>query len=115
VYATGQSAPEPGWATLVPAHAAVARRWLCGSGLGENEDGGPGAPGEIGPGAETQVWLATSTDPLALQSGRHFHHRTPRETLPAVADPVVQDGLLAACYDPTGQALTNSSDTTHTR
>lgn len=31
--------------------------------------GGPGAPGTIGRGSETQVWLATSNDPFALQSG----------------------------------------------
>jgi hypothetical protein len=34
-------------------------------------------------------------DPLALQSGGHFHHRRLRETHPAVADPEVQDGLVA--------------------
>jgi hypothetical protein len=67
--------------------------------------GGAGAPGEIGPGAETQVWLATSDDPLALQSGHHFHHRRLRETHPAVADPAVQDGLLAACHELTGSAI----------
>jgi hypothetical protein len=75
--------------------------------------GGRGAPGEIGPGAETQVWLATSSDPLAQQSGRHFYHRRPSETHPAVADPVVQDGLLAACCELTGQAITDSSGTAH--
>jgi hypothetical protein len=77
--------------------------------------GGPGAPGEIGPGAETQVWLATSNDPLALQSGHHFHHRRLRETHPAVADPVVLDGLRAACSERTGEAITDSTRTTHSR
>ena len=77
--------------------------------------GGPGAPGTIGRGSETQVWLAISNDPLALQSGRHFHHRRLRETHPAVADPVVRDGLLAACYELTGQAITDSTGTTHAR
>ena len=71
--------------------------------------GGSGAPGEIGPGAETQVWLATSSDPLALQSGRHFYHRRPRETHPAVTDPAVQDGLLAACHELTGQVITDTT------
>jgi hypothetical protein len=64
---------------------------------------------------DTQVWLATSNDPLALQSGRHFYHRRPRETHPAVVDPVVQDGLLAACYGLTGLAITDSTGTTHAR
>jgi NAD(P)-dependent dehydrogenase (short-subunit alcohol dehydrogenase family) len=90
--------------------AAVARRWpdvvssSVDPGWVRTKMGGPGAPGEIGPGAETQVWLATSNDPLALQSGRHFHHRRLRETHPAVTDSVVQDGLLAACHELTGQA-----------
>jgi hypothetical protein len=67
--------------------------------------GGPGAPGELAHGAETQVWLATGNDPLALQSGRHFHHRRLRGTHPAVKDAVVQDGLLAACHELTGRSL----------
>jgi NAD(P)-dependent dehydrogenase (short-subunit alcohol dehydrogenase family) len=92
--------------------AAVARRWpdvistSVEPGWVRTKMGGPGAPGEIGPGAETQVWLATSTDPLALQSGGHFYHRALRETHPAVADPSVQDGLLAACLELTGEAIT---------
>jgi NAD(P)-dependent dehydrogenase (short-subunit alcohol dehydrogenase family) len=95
--------------------AAVARRWpdvvssSVDPGWVRTKMGGPGAPGEIGPGAETQVWLATSGDPLARQSGRHFYHRRPHETHPAVADPVVQDGLLAACYELTGQVIIESS------
>jgi NAD(P)-dependent dehydrogenase (short-subunit alcohol dehydrogenase family) len=99
--------------------AAVARRWpdvissSVDPGWVRTKMGGPEAPGELGPGAGTQVWLATSNDPLALQSGRHFHHRRLRETHPAVADPVVQDGLLAACYELTGEAITDSTRTTH--
>jgi NAD(P)-dependent dehydrogenase (short-subunit alcohol dehydrogenase family) len=98
--------------------AAVARRWpdvLSNSvdpGWVRTKMGGSGAPGELGPGADTQVWLATSNDPLALQSGRHFHHRKLRDTHPAVADPDVQDGLLAACHQLTGEALTDSARTT---
>ena len=92
--------------------AAVARRWpdvLSNSvdpGWVRTKMGGSGAPGEIAPGAETQVWLASSDDPLARQSGRHFYHRAPRETHPAVADRAVQDGLLAACCELTGEAIT---------
>ena len=66
---------------------------------------GPGAPGEIGPGADTQVWLATSDEAVALWSGPHFHHRRPVDTHPAVTDPRIQEALLAACRDLTGQAL----------
>ena len=67
--------------------------------------GGSGAPGEVGPGAETQVWLATERRPAALQSGRQFHHRMPVETHPAVTDHSVQDRLLAACHELTGEAI----------
>jgi NAD(P)-dependent dehydrogenase (short-subunit alcohol dehydrogenase family) len=97
--------------------AAVARRWpdvvssSVEPGWVRTKMGGPGAPGEIGPGADTQVWLATSNDPLAIQSGRHFYHRRRRETHPAVGDSAVQDGLLAACYELTGEAITDSTRT----
>jgi NAD(P)-dependent dehydrogenase (short-subunit alcohol dehydrogenase family) len=101
--------------------AAIARLWpdvvssSVEPGWVRTKMGGPGAPGEIGPGAETQVWLATSNDPLALQSGHHFYHRRLHETHPAVADHAVQDGLLAACYALTGEAITDSTRTTHAR
>lgn len=93
--------------------AAVARRWpdvvssSVEPGWVRTKMGGPGAPGAIGPGAETQVWLATSDDPLALQSGRHFYHRRPCETHPAVAELAVQDGLLAACYELTDAQISS--------
>ena len=99
--------------------AAVARRWpnvvssSVDPGWVRTKMGGRAAPGEIGPGAETQVWLATSSDQLARESGRHFYHRRPRVTHPAVADPAVQDGLLAACYELTGQVITDSTGTAH--
>jgi NAD(P)-dependent dehydrogenase (short-subunit alcohol dehydrogenase family) len=101
--------------------AAVARRWpdvvssSVEPGWVRTKMGGTGAPGEIGPGAETQVWLATSNDPLAVESGRHFYHRKLRETHPAVTDPAVQDGLLAACYELTGEAITDSTEATDAR
>jgi NAD(P)-dependent dehydrogenase (short-subunit alcohol dehydrogenase family) len=97
--------------------AAVARRWpdvvssSVDPGWVRTKMGGRGAPGEIGPGAETQVWLATSSEQLARQSGHHFYHRRPRETHPAVGDPIVQDGLLAACYELTGDVITDSTVT----
>ena len=98
--------------------AAVARRWpqvvatSVDPGWVRTKMGGPGAPGETGPGAGTQVWLATSNDPLALHSGRHYHHRRPREAHPAVDDPSVQDGLLAVCRELAGEAITDSTATT---
>ena len=97
--------------------AAVARRWpdvvssSVDPGLARTKMGGRGAPGDLGPGAETQVWLATSSDALARQSGQHFYHRRPRATHPAVGDPVVQDGLLAACCELTGDVIIDSTGT----
>jgi NAD(P)-dependent dehydrogenase (short-subunit alcohol dehydrogenase family) len=91
--------------------AAAARRWpdvvstSVDPGWVKTKMGGPGAPGELGPGAETQAWLAVSDDELALRSGGHFHHRQPQQAHPAVSDHAVQDGLLAACHTLTGQAL----------
>src|SRR4051795_2469644 len=100
--------------------AAVARRWpdLVSSsvdpGWVKTKMGGPTAPGEIGPAAETQAWLAVSDDPLALRSGDHFHHRQLQHSRAAVSDHAVQDGLVAACHGLTGQALvTNSPRAAH--
>jgi NAD(P)-dependent dehydrogenase (short-subunit alcohol dehydrogenase family) len=91
--------------------AAVARRWLevvstsVDPGWVKTKMGGRTAPGAIGPGAETQTWLATSDDPLALRSGSHLHHRQLQHTHAAVSDHALQEGLLGACHDLTGQAL----------
>jgi NAD(P)-dependent dehydrogenase (short-subunit alcohol dehydrogenase family) len=95
--------------------AAVARRWpevvssSVDPGWIRTNMGGPTAPGTIGLGADTQAWLATSDDPLALRSGRHFHHRQLQQTHPAVSDLAVQDDLLAVCHGLTGQALVTDS------
>jgi NAD(P)-dependent dehydrogenase (short-subunit alcohol dehydrogenase family) len=91
--------------------AAVARRWpdvvsnSVDPGWVKTKMGGPTAPGDIGPAAETQAWLAAGDDPLALRSGCHLYHRQPRHTHAAVSDYAVQDGLLAACHGLTGHAL----------
>lgn len=37
--------------------------------------GGKSAPDDLDMGAETQVWLAGSNDPLAFVSGKYFHHK----------------------------------------
>jgi NAD(P)-dependent dehydrogenase (short-subunit alcohol dehydrogenase family) len=95
--------------------AAVARHWpdvvstSVDPGWVNTKMGGPTAPGEIGPAAETQAWLAVSDDPRALQSGRHFHHRQLRHTHPKVSDHAVQEGLLAGCHGLTDQALVTNS------
>jgi NAD(P)-dependent dehydrogenase (short-subunit alcohol dehydrogenase family) len=88
--------------------AAVARRWPAVTstsvepGWVKTKLGGPDAPGEIGPGAEAMVWLATSHDRSALVSGQHFDLRSPSDAHPAVSDWSLQDDLLAECHRLTG-------------
>ena len=49
------------------------------------------------PGAETQVWLATSNDPEAMVSGQYFYHRKRRAPEPAARDEKIQERLIAEC------------------
>ena len=67
--------------------------------------GGPGAPDDLDAGSITQVWLAVSDDPEALQSGTLYYHQAPRHTHPAVADEAFQEGLLDAFARLTGVSL----------
>jgi NAD(P)-dependent dehydrogenase (short-subunit alcohol dehydrogenase family) len=84
---------------------AVARLWpetLSNSvepGWVATKMGGPAATDDLALGAVTQAWLAVSEDPEATVTGGHFFHREPCATHPAVRDPGVQSGLLAACAE----------------
>ncbi len=90
---------------------AVARRWpdvlsnAVTPGWVPTKMGGTGAPDDLEQGADTQSWLAVSDDPAAQVSGRYFYHRAERAAHPAASDPVVQEGLLAACLELAGVAL----------
>lgn len=67
--------------------------------------GGPGAPDDLGKGAETQAWLAVSDDRAARVTGEYFFHRRPK---PASADARradLQDRLLDYCARISGVAL----------
>ncbi|HEY6802459.1 MAG TPA: SDR family NAD(P)-dependent oxidoreductase [Pyrinomonadaceae bacterium] len=87
---------------------AIARRWpmvysnAVDPGWVPTKMGGPGATGNLQKGYETQVWLAISSDPKALVSGRYFHHQA--ETRPhADADDItLQERLLELCSEITG-------------
>jgi len=87
---------------------AVARRWpevrsnAVDPGWVATRMGGRGAPGDLAQGSETQVWLATTDDPV---TGTYFYHRRPHRTHPAATDPAVQDAFLAACEELTGVRL----------
>lgn len=64
--------------------------------------GGPDAWDEVGDGAATQVWLATSDDPAARVTGVYLKRFAQLDAHPAASDVAVQDGLLAALEELTG-------------
>lgn len=82
---------------------AVARLWrdvvsnAVDPGWIRTSMGGPGAPGDLDEGSDTQVWLATSDEPEATTSGRYLKNRQDLRAHPAAYDIELQDGLLAAC------------------
>jgi NAD(P)-dependent dehydrogenase (short-subunit alcohol dehydrogenase family) len=90
---------------------AVADRWprvranAVDPGWVATKMGGPGAPDDLGQGAETQAWLAAGEDPSSDVSGGYFHHRRPREADARARDPELQRRLLAACEAATGVTL----------
>jgi NAD(P)-dependent dehydrogenase (short-subunit alcohol dehydrogenase family) len=69
--------------------------------------GGPGATDELPEGADTQVWLATSSDPAATVTGRYFKRRQELRANAAAYDIEVQEGLLEAAARLTGVQLTS--------
>jgi len=97
---------------------AVARLWpsvlsnALEPGWVATKMGGPRAPDDITQAPETQVWLAVSDDPHAMVSGRYFYHRRLRDAHPAASDTRIQDGLLRACEQLTGVALTPDATAT---
>jgi len=90
---------------------ALARKWpevkanAVDPGWVPTKMGGKGAPDDLQKGYETQVWLATSNDPVALVSGQYFHHQRPGRYNPAADEVNAQDQLLAECARLTGIAL----------
>jgi NAD(P)-dependent dehydrogenase (short-subunit alcohol dehydrogenase family) len=72
--------------------------------------GGPSAPGDLGQGVATQVWLAVSDDPSAQVSGRYFHHQALRDAHPTASDPRLQDELLRVCAQVSGVRLRAAGD-----
>src|SRR4029077_7123762 len=90
---------------------AMARRWpavlsnAVDPGWVATKMGGPGAPGDLDRGSETQVWLAVSQDSAAMVSGAYFYHKKRQDAHPAARDASFQDGLLAACEALTGTPI----------
>jgi NAD(P)-dependent dehydrogenase (short-subunit alcohol dehydrogenase family) len=94
---------------------AVARRWqracvnAVDPGWIKTKLGGPGATGELPEGADTQVWLATSKDPGAAITGRYLKHRRELRANPAAYDTGLQEALVAACAELSGEELSRSA------
>jgi NAD(P)-dependent dehydrogenase (short-subunit alcohol dehydrogenase family) len=90
---------------------AVGRRWpgvlsnAVTPGWVATKMGGPGAPDDLDLGADTQAWLAVSSDPEARVTSSYFYHRAERAADPAASDPALQEGLLLACADLSGVEL----------
>ena len=90
---------------------AVARRWpetlsnAVDPGWIRTRMGGPQATDELPEGAETQVWLATSTDPAATVTGRYLKRRRELPAHPAASDVDLQEQFLAAAERLTGVGL----------
>jgi NAD(P)-dependent dehydrogenase (short-subunit alcohol dehydrogenase family) len=90
---------------------AVARKWpgvyanAVNPGWVPTKMGGAGAPDNLRKGYETQVWLAVSDDPEALDSGHYFYHKRPARCLPAAKEASVQEQFLAFCEQVSGVRL----------
>ncbi len=67
--------------------------------------GGAHASGDLHKGAETQVWLAASTDPAALTTGGYWYHKSQQEPHPITSDETFQNQLIAALAAHTKVAL----------
>jgi NAD(P)-dependent dehydrogenase (short-subunit alcohol dehydrogenase family) len=66
---------------------------------------GPGAPGTLAEGVDTQLWLATSDEAAALVSRRLFYQRRDQQAHPIAYDVRAQDELLGVCEQVSGVAL----------
>jgi NAD(P)-dependent dehydrogenase (short-subunit alcohol dehydrogenase family) len=90
---------------------ALARRWpkvlsnAVDPGWARTKMGGPRAPVDLETGQRTQTWLAVSQEPVALVSGRYWHHLQQEQPASEAADPEFQDELIAKLSELTGVAL----------
>ncbi|MBN2176543.1 MAG: SDR family NAD(P)-dependent oxidoreductase [Demequinaceae bacterium] len=67
--------------------------------------GGPNAPDPLDLGAETQVWLVTSDDPIALTSGQYIKRRAVQVPNPEAQDPAKRAALVDELESLTGLVL----------
>ncbi len=89
----------------------LARRWpgvlsnAVDPGWVRTRMGGASAPVDIHTGQRTQSWLAVSTEPAAMVTGRYWHHM--KRELPAAEamNVAFQDKMVACLQELTGVAL----------
>src|SRR5215467_6501166 len=94
----------------------LARRWpevlsnAVDPGWVRTRMGGARAPVDIDTGQRTQSWLAVSTEPAAMVTGRYWHHL--KSELPAAEamNVAFQDELIARLQELTGVALPGAGD-----
>ena len=67
--------------------------------------GGSGAPVDLETGQRTQSWLAASTEPAALVSGRYWHNLKQEQPAAEATEPAFQDALVARLGEITGVQL----------
>ena len=67
--------------------------------------GGSGAPVDLETGQRTQSWLATSTEPEALVSGRYWHNLKQEQPATEATQSAFQDALVARLQEMTAVRL----------
>jgi NAD(P)-dependent dehydrogenase (short-subunit alcohol dehydrogenase family) len=89
----------------------LARRWprvltnAVDPGWVRTRMGGASAPVDIDTGQRTQSWLAVSTEPAAMVSGRYWHHLKPEEPAAEATDAAFQNEMVDRLQELTGVAL----------
>ena len=94
----------------------LARRWpevlsnAVDPGWARTRMGGASAPVDIHTGQRTQSWLAVSTEPAAMVSGRYWHHLKPELPSAEAMDVAFQDEMVVRLQELTGVALPEAGD-----
>ncbi len=89
----------------------LARRWpnvvssAVDPGWVRTRMGGPNATLDLDTGQRTQSWLAVSSDPAALVSGKYWHAMKTEPPAAEAADAQFQDALIGRLGEMTGVAL----------
>ena len=89
----------------------LARRWpgvlsnAVDPGWTRMRMGGASEPVDIHTGKRTQSWLAVSTEPAAMVTGRYWHHMKPERPADEAMNVAFQDNMVARLQELTGITL----------